>query len=35
MLCYTPSPLKLIPPPTNRSKILVSGGVVIVASVKF
>ncbi len=33
-LCYTMSPHRLIPPPIKRSRILVSGGVVIVISVK-
>jgi hypothetical protein len=33
-LCHTLSPHRLIPPPIKRSRILVSGGVVIVISVK-
>jgi len=33
--CYTTSPQRMIPSPIKRSRILVSGGVVIVISVKF
>jgi len=33
-LCHTTSPQRLIPPPIKRPRILVSGGVVIVISVK-
>ncbi len=32
--CHTTSPQRMIPPPIKRSKILVSGGVVIVIFVK-
>ena len=32
--CYTTSPQRMIPPPIKRARILVSGGVVIVISVK-
>jgi hypothetical protein len=32
--CHTTSPQRMIPPPIKRSRILVSGGVVIVISVK-
>jgi hypothetical protein len=34
MLYYTTSPQRMIPPPIKRSRILVSGGVIIVISVK-
>jgi hypothetical protein len=33
-LCHTTSPQRIIPPPIKRSRILVSGGVVIVILVK-
>jgi hypothetical protein len=33
--CHTTSPQKMILPPIKRSRILASGGVVIVISVKF
>jgi hypothetical protein len=34
VVCHTTSPQRMIPPPIKRSMILVSGGVVIVISVK-